>query len=273
MRSARFYREREELALRLDEVIRSCLSADQIPIVNDAAECVYGEFAIGKHPERREIRFFLGEIAAFTPRLANALHSLISFEFPKWSIVPQFDDKEFTVTATGVRFSDRMVREPITKASAEYIEWLSDAREHDTKRFGPIRKQLRYLGPLLPAALKAAKCKGPQIVAAFDFYVPYFWDGNPVVWILIEPELANIGVELTPAERQRDSAVTASGFVFPKYIHDFKAITDEPPAGQLLTFEFLAENKERLTLRTKNGNRSWPIAVPRILSSRELDAQ
>jgi hypothetical protein len=273
MRSARFYREREQLALRLDEVIRSCLSADQIPIVNDAAECVYGEFAIGKDPEQREMRFFLGDIAAFTPRLGNALHSLISFEFPKWSIVPHFDDKEFIITAEGVRFSDRMVREPITEASAEYIEWLNDAQEHDTKRFGPMRTQLRYLRPLLPTALTATTRKGPQVVAAFDFYVPYFWDGNPVVWIVIEPELANVGVELTPAELQRDSAVTASGFVFPKCTHHFKAITDEPPAGQLLTFEFLGENKERLTLRTKDGNRSWPIVIPRILSSRELDAQ
>ncbi|QJW95438.1 hypothetical protein [Frigoriglobus tundricola] len=273
MPSARFYHEREQLALGLDEVIRGCLSADRVPVVNGAAEDVFGEYAIGTFPERHEMRFFLGDLSAFTPRLVNALRGLAADQFPKWSVVPQFDTHVFTITAKAVVFRDRVVRGAVDDRTPAYVEWLAAAREYDAKRYGPIREQLQYLRPRLSDALRAAGGAGLAVAGAFDFYVPHFWGGNPVVWLVVGPALAETGVEVEAGSVLRTSALTASGFVFPEYTRRFGAYTDEPPAGRLVTIEFGRSDQGRLTLKGSDGRLVGPIVVSRIMTQKELGSE
>lgn len=270
MFSARFYRKRGQLSLRLDEIIRQCLSADGIPPVSDAAADVFGDFAIGKFPEQREMRFFLGDLAAFTPRLVNALRGLVAEEFPKWSIVPQFDSHVFTITANAVVFRDRVARGSIDDGTPAFAEWHATASEYDTNRYGPMRDQVHWLRPLLPAAVVVAGSSGFAVVEAFDFYVPHFWDGNPVVWVVVGSTLAEAGVEVEGGTTLRKSFVTATGFVFPEHTSSFEVYTAERPAALLLTVEFAREDQTRLRLRTLEGQPIGPVVIPRILGARDV---
>src|SRR5438067_2396807 len=99
---ARFEREREKIFLRLDEEIRAALSEDRIPDVTESFQQVFGDQSIGEFPDTREMRFFIEDVAAFTPGLISRLRYLVSKEFPRWIVVPQFEDCAFEVSNTGV---------------------------------------------------------------------------------------------------------------------------------------------------------------------------
>lgn len=264
-----FQKQREALALRLDEVIRACLSADRVPAVSAAAIEVFGKFSIGTHPQRREMRFFLGDLAAFTPRLVNRLSTLVAREFPKWAVVPQFDSCVFTVTANGVAFGDSVARGTVTEGTTGFKEWLAAAREYDSKQYGPLRRQLEHLCPRLPEAVRCAADRGWAAVAAFDFYSPQRWDGGPVVWVVLSPEVAEATV--SPATRLRSSAVSASGFVFPEYSREWPWYSEEPPAATLATYEFEAANRNALTLLGTGKQPLGSLSIPQILPAADLE--
>jgi hypothetical protein len=265
MSSRRFEKQREELALRLDEIIRECLSIDQIPLVNDAVEDVYGEFALGKYPQEREMRFYLGDVAAFTPRLINAIRETLADHFHEWSVVPQFEDRTFTISQNAVEFPAGKWTAEVTRDTPLFGEWVADAKLFDEKRFGPLRTQLRYLKPLLPKCIEMCRSQTIAAVAAFDYYIPYFWTGNPVIWVVLEPHHERPTV--TSAERLRISAVTADGFVFPQYVtKDFVRYTEEQPVALLATFEITAPDAERYSVFDHDGTNFGEFLLPPILS-------
>ena len=75
--------EREELSDLLEIVVRQYLQDTAIPAVNDTYEEVFGHSAIGRYPSTPEMRFFMEDLAAFTPELANRLRTQVLSQFKK----------------------------------------------------------------------------------------------------------------------------------------------------------------------------------------------
>lgn len=180
MFSGRFHRERANLALRLNEEIRASLSDDKTPTVNDALVEVFGEFSIGTFPETREMRFFLGDVRAFSPGLIARLRRLVTNEFPRWTLVPQFEECGFVVTATGVVFGDTWIRESVTPETPAFQEWRARAEQVDAKKYGPLRRQLAWVRPRVRAAHGALESERAILLGAFQ----RLQSDSPVLWVL-----------------------------------------------------------------------------------------
>lgn len=180
MVSGRFHRERANLALRLDEEIRASLSDDKIPVVNDALVGVFGEFSIGTFPATCEMRFFLGDVRAFSPGLFARLRRLIANEFPRWTVVPQFEEHVFVVTATGVVFGDNWIRESVTPETPAFQEWRASAEQVDAKKYGPLRRQLAWLRPRVQEAFGSLEAERAILLGAFQ----RLQFDSPVLWVL-----------------------------------------------------------------------------------------
>jgi hypothetical protein len=229
-----FHRERERLALRLDEEIRASLSDDDVPPVNDALEEVYGEFAVGTHPQTREMRFFLEDPRAFSPGLIARLRRLVADEFPKWTVVPQFGERSFVVTARGVVFGDAWVRDPVTADTAVLREWWANARRTDEEKYGPYRRQLGWLRPRVPGALARLASEPVVLLGAFE---RLRLEGH-AVWVLVARprdgvDFVHSGEQLARLDRY---AVTADGTVHPQHSRRFSALEGEPPAAWLVSY-------------------------------------
>jgi hypothetical protein len=180
MFSGRFHRERANLALRLDEEIRASLSDDKIPAVNDALVEVFGEFSIGTFPETREMRFFLGDVRAFSPGLIARLRRLVANEFPRWTVVPQLEECGFLVTATGVVFGDNWVRASVTSETPAFQEWRARAEQVDANKYGPLRHQLAWLRPRVREALGPLESERATLLGAFQG----LQTESSVLWVL-----------------------------------------------------------------------------------------
>jgi hypothetical protein len=233
MPSRKFYQEREQIALRLDEEIRASLSKDQIPSINEALEEVYGAFALGKHPETREMRFFLEDVQAFSPGLINSVRRLVVNEFQKWTVVPQFVEREFTVSSGGVDFGDTVVREPINSVTPSFRNWMTATLQYDNQRNGPLRRQLRWIRRRVPEALCRLAEERFVPLGVFDRHRPPY-TGRPI-WVLLRP--IDWAVYLTPPEAPAASyPVDADGVLHPQNSERFNILTGETPAAWLKVF-------------------------------------
>lgn len=208
-----FARQREKLALRLDEVLRRYLSDTAAPDVTDALREVYDEDSIGRFPQQREMRFFLGDVNCFTPELANRLHRLVSKEFPKWSVVPQFDECVFTVRPDGVEFDGHLVKGEVQDDTTAFARWKVAALKHDDRKYGPLRRQLRWVTPKVTEGLKRLESERAVLLGVFDRSDA--GEGYPA-WLLVASEDQNVsfGSVGSPFDRY---GVTADGSLLPRY--------------------------------------------------------
>lgn len=261
-----FFRERENLALRLDEVIRGYLSDTQVPPVTDTAEKVYGEFALGKFPETREMRFFLGELTCFTPEFANRLMRVVGREFKKWAVVPQYGERAFVVTVEGVDFDGERVSGSVSSDALAYVTWLDRSKEYDERTFGPLRRQLSFLRPLI-CDVAAAKPDTAVRLAAFDTFIPPFSKGGTVLWVLA-PGPSNVG-KAAEAKADWKTAVTADGLIRPRYCQEYFPSTDIPAPFHLCAFEIRVEETV-LELTSKDGTGVAYIPVGNVVSDQSL---
>lgn len=208
-----FARQREKLALRLDEVLRKYLSDTATPDVTDALREVYDEDSIGKFPQQREMRFFLGDVNCFTPELANRLHRLVSREFPKWTVVPQFDECVFTVRPDGVEFNGHLVKGEVRDGTTAFARWKVAALKHDERKYGSLRRQLRWVTPRVPGCLKRLESERAVLLGVFDRS-----DSGEgyLAWLLVAS--GDREVSFGSVEVPTDSyGVTTDGSLLPRY--------------------------------------------------------
>jgi hypothetical protein len=271
-----FYDEREQIAELLETVVRQYLADAGIAAVNDTYEEVFSKQAIGRFPSTREMRFYLNDLAAFTPELADRLRKQVLSKFKKWTLVPQFVYEAFTVSSKGVYFGDKLITGQFTVATKEYREWLQAARQEDEERKGPLRRQFHYLTPLIPAALAVARAQEVAVLAAFDRFVPPIWNGKPVVWVLTEG-----GREkplMKPGGERRAHTVTEDGVVEPLYCFKHWPTTDIPSPFFLLAHEFYWRSRNRLKLILQREESAanvviGPVRVTALIRDSDLKAQ
>jgi hypothetical protein len=67
-------------------VIREYIRDMGIPSVNDVFEEVFGRYAIGRYPSIPEMRFFIHDLAAFTPELIHRLRARLRRGDSGWGI-------------------------------------------------------------------------------------------------------------------------------------------------------------------------------------------
>lgn len=251
----RFHNEREDLARRLDEVIRKYLADAGIPKVNDRGGYVFGDQSIGQHPSSREMRFFLDDLAAFTPELIARIQTEALSEYPRWTVVPQFHTREFTVSARSVRFGDRPVKGTVTASTPAYQEWLRESRAFDEESFGPARRIFQFVTSRVPGLLPRVERERFVFVAAVRKQ-----DKAALVWLLMTPAVGNA------VFRERNSpvckhAVTADGVVYPEFCRDFSPYTDREPAAWLKLFDRANRTETEPKLVTPQGE---PLGTVRI---------
>jgi hypothetical protein len=238
--------ERDDLAGLLESVVRQYLQDAAIPAVNDTFEEVFGRYAIGRFPCKPQMRFFLEDLAAFTPELANRLRAQVLSRFEEWTVVPQYGEQEFTVAASGVWFGAKKITAPITEATGDYQRWLRSARRYDEECKGPLRRQFRYLTPLIPAAVPVVRKKQLAVLAAFDTFVPPAWEGHPVVWVLTRGGRKK--PEMRPGYGGQTYTVTSKGAVEPEFSQKYWPATRVPSPFFLHAHEFSWKDRHRLEL-------------------------
>ncbi len=270
--------EREELADLLETVVRQYLQDAAIPAVNDTFEEVFGKSAIGRYPATPQMRFFIEDLAAFTPELANRLRTQVLSQFQAWTVVPQYVEREFTVSASGVWFGAKRIAAPITDATEDYQRWLRVSRRYDEKRKGPLRRQFRYLTPLIPAAIPVVRMEQVAVLAAFDTFVPPTWDGHPVVWVLTKGGREKPVV--SPGNGGgRTHTVTGKGRVEPEFSQKYWPTTRLSSPFFLHAQEFSWKNRHRLevVLRGRADEVSdttiGPVRVDELTLDADLKAQ
>lgn len=252
-----FDEERGAVAKLLREVVENYLKEARIPPVNDVYEHTFGRFAIGEFPSTREMLFYLHDVAAFTPELINRIRYRVLSKFKKWTIVPQYHIQQCSVSVRGVSFGARMVSAEVNEKTASYRRWMSSILEEQEVWFGPIRRQFQIVKPMLSAALPLVRKHKVAVLAAFDRYVPPFWSGNPVVWVLTkggskEPEIA-------PGERRRTHTVTAAGEIEPTYCEKYWPYTRVPSPFFLCAHEFPWRNRRNLQLCLPASTRVFQV--------------
>lgn len=269
MFSGPFARQREKLALRLDEVLRQYLSDTATPEVNDTLEEVYGEFAIGKYPETREMRFFLQDVNCFTPELANRLRRLVSREFPKWTVVPQFNECVFTVRPDGVIFNGELARGDVSEDTPPFARWKAAAWEFDERRYGPLRRQLRWVVPRVPGCLKRLESERVVPVGAFDLWPPF--DGC-AVWLMLGTQDKDAG-PLPQTAPVLSHAVNPDGTLEARYSERYSPlVTDRRPAAWLHVFLRKPTHTPELTVVSSDGLELAQLVTPPVVSDTELKA-
>lgn len=239
MLRARFEREREAIYVRLGEAIRASLAEDQIAPIDDAlAEC-FGHQSIGKFADTREMRFFLSAVEAFTPCLIRRLQRLLKEEFPKWSVVPQYEECEFTVFPSHVRFGDILVQEDVTTETTTLREWQVRAIEIREQKYGPLRRQLGWLRSRMKDSLNQLSTSQVVILGVFGHSR---WGGH-AVWMLERPE-AVLGlpgsVDVLPesifTSAPESYPVDAHGTIHPMFTREYRSPGGKGPAAWLLLF-------------------------------------
>jgi hypothetical protein len=249
-----FVEERTGIAKLLRKVVEGYLREARIPPVNDIYEYTFGKFAIGEFPSTREMLFYLGDVSAFTPELIHRLRYRVLSKFKKWAVVPQYHIEKCFISARGVAFGGgRMISAEVNEKTAGYRRWMNSILAEQEVWFGPLRRQFEIVKPLVSAALPLVRKNKVAVLAAFDRYVPPFWTGNPVVWVLTkggrqEPEIA-------PGERRRTHAVTADGEIEPTYCEKYWPYTRVPSPFFLCVHEFPWRNRRKLGLRLPASTR------------------
>jgi hypothetical protein len=241
-----FYVEREQIASQLEAVLQHYLADKGIPPVNETCEEVFGKESIGRFPSAREMRFYIDDIAAFTPELADLLRDQVLSVFKKWKLVAQYSDEVFTVSYRGVSFGDHEIVPSLTTVTDEYRRWLHAARRDDEERRGPLRRQFRHLLPLIPAAIPLARKHNVAVLAAFDRYIQPGWGGDPVVWVLTPG-----GKEepfLRPGAGHIGRTVTSEGAIEPPRCRRYWPMTEIVPPYFLHAHEFPWASREQLEL-------------------------
>src|SRR5262249_15435664 len=248
---ADFRAERERIGELLEKVLRQYLADAGVPPVNDTYEYVLSDQGIGKYPSAREMRFFLEDLAAFTPELANRLRDRVLSRFKSWTLVPQYAEMTFTVHADGVRFGRRKVQGPISEATEDYQAWLRAARRYDEERKGEVRRQVRRVVPLIQAAIPSVGRHRYAVLAAFQIPEAPERKEDTVVWVLTEG-----GAEephLSPGATFKQHAVTAGGAVEPAFCGKYWPTTDLPTPFFLLAHAFRWRDRRRLMLTLHPG--------------------
>jgi hypothetical protein len=244
-----FYDERERIGELLETVLRQYLADAAVPPVSDTFEYVMGQHAIGKYPSTREMRFFLEDLAAFTPELANRLRRRVLARFKSWSVVPQYAEMTFTVYADGVRFRRRKISEPITETTKDYQSWLQAAREYDEGRKGEDHRQYRHVVPLITDAVATVRRQRHAVLACVQLPDAPERKEDSVVWLLTEG--GEEPPRLAPGMTFKKHTVTAAGAVEPGFCQRYWPATDVPSPYFLLAHLFAWRNRSRLKILFK----------------------
>jgi hypothetical protein len=194
-----------------------------------------------------EMRFFLEDLAAFTPELINRLRKQVLSRFRKWTVVPQYEDQTFTVSPNGVQFNKHIITTAIRQSTEAYQQWLQGARKCDERIRGPLRRQFRYVVPLLPAAIRQVRKSKVVVLAAFDRFVPNIWKGRPVVWVLTQGGKKE--PVMTPGQGQLTHVVFRDGVVEPSYCEKYWPRTEVQAPFFLHVHEFSWRNRHRLEVK------------------------
>jgi len=204
-------REAVDVAPVLKAVVRSFLERTNAPRYNEVLEEVFGAFAVGEHPQTREMRFFLEHLESFTPAFFTLLQTDVVNRFPRWSVVPQYNEAVVEIHADGFVFDGRTrVRGPVTDAHPAYVAWDRRAHELRERRSGPRWRQLQYLGDTLPGRLAELGTARAVHLATFDV------EGAAhrfAVWVLVRDE-DDYGLGSDVAAT-RFSRVTPEGVILP----------------------------------------------------------
>ncbi|MCI0460288.1 MAG: hypothetical protein L0Z62_25325 [Gemmataceae bacterium] len=240
--------EREEIAELLEAVIREYLDDAGIPPVNDRYEWTLSDQAIGRYPSRPQMRFFLEDLAAFTPELINRIRKRVLSQFKQWTVVPQFHDQELTIAPSGVWFgkdgpAGRKVRGQIKADTPEYQKWLRKVRRLDSQWYGTLRRQLRHVEPLIPAAIPVVREKQAAVLAVF---APADAEGKSVAWVLTRG--GNDPLRFQRGQTFRCHTVAADGTIEPLFCGKYWPTTDVPSPFFLLVHALPGKGRAGLTL-------------------------
>jgi hypothetical protein len=247
--------EREELANLLETMIREYLQDVGVRAVNDTFNEVFGRYSIGRYPSTPEMRFYLGDLAAFTPELVKRLRQRVLSQYENWTLVaqceiPQPEDMEFTVSVKKLRLGSQLVTGRVSDTTKAYQRWLQKARRCDEACNGPLRRQFRHVVALLPAAIREVRRKKAVLLAAFDTFVPPIWKGDPVVWVLTRG--ARGQPLITPGQGQRTHVVTLEGTVEPQYCDKYSPLTGVKAPFFRHVHEFSWRNRNRLKVQLQD---------------------
>lgn len=254
-----FARQREKLALRLDEVLRQYLSDTAAPEVSDTLNEVYGKESIGRFPERHEMRFFLDDVNCFTPELANRLRRLVSGEFPKWTVVPQFDGCVFTVRPDGVEFDGYLVKGDVREDTPAFARWKASALECDERRSGSLRRQLRWVVPKVPECLKLLELE--RVVPVGAFYHSAAGEGH-AVWLLVSRADRNVSFGSVEFPKQLYD-VNPDGSLRPRY-------SQPNPPVCLLVFHCQPPHPTQVVVTSDDEGVIATVPFPPVVNESEL---
>jgi hypothetical protein len=265
--------ERQKIADLLEAVLKQHLADAGIPAVNDTYEEVFGKESIGRFPSVREMRFYIDDIAAFTPEVADRLQKQVLPAFKKWTLVGQYFKEVFTLSSRGVSFGDHGLVGSLANAADDYQEWLRAVRVDDEERRGPLRRQFRHLVPHIPTAISVVRAQRVAVLAAFDRFIQPGWDGNPVVWVLTpggkeEPYMR-------PGDEQRTHPVTSEGVVELRHNSKYSPFTDLVPSYYLHAHEFPWTNRKELELVLPGWKGApdeviGPVVVQRLIRDSDM---
>jgi hypothetical protein len=232
--------EAKSVAPVLKTTIRTYLSQSAAPAYNEILEEVFGKFAVGEHPQTRQMCFLLGHLESFTPEFFARLRMEVVGQFPRWSVLAQFETAKVGVNSDGLSFDDGPeIRGPVNGAHSEYAAWTSRARQLRERLWGPRWRQLQEVAKRLPRVLSSLDSKAAIVAGVFDQWEPNF-PGFPV-WIF---QRSSQEFDMGDATCFRRSGVTPNGTILPArgplardpsengpWLCTF--VLDEPPVGNL----------------------------------------
>jgi hypothetical protein len=259
-----FPREREKVALLLDEAIRRHLSELALPEVNDTLESVYGDYAIGNYTQTHEMRFFINDRRAFTAKFIQRLQLEVLRRHKHWSLVPQFNEREITVFHDAVLLGKRRIKGSVSEQTPEFREWIEETERFDEYNYGSLRRQIAFIRSLMPDALARLTRQRFVILGVFDQYQPNF-PGYPI-WILQRDRIRELSLN---AEAIHESAVGFDGELYPTYYRMFQVNSEPQPVGWLAAY--LADAVHGRTFVMKSNEQIVEaVVLPAQITDEEL---
>ena len=261
--------ERPQIAETLDALLQTYLEEADFPRLNDGLEEVYGPYSLALHADDREMSFTLGHPAPLTAALISRIQHLLRTRFPLWRVVPRYENLALGIYPDGLRVGSQLLSGQPTDDNDALQAWHDQAFAAYEARYGPLRRQLARLSPLLPASIETAITDGFAPLTAFDRHRLSDQPGRqtPILWILEPAETAqaftlNIIANGAAMERLEDFPVDADGTILPSSENDL----DHP--FQLRGY-LPRSPADRFDLALKRGH--WPVLARATIEGVDSD--
>jgi hypothetical protein len=159
-----------------------------------------------------------------------------------------------------VEFDGELVTDAVQEKTPAFAQWKAAALEFDERRYGPLRRQLRWLRPRVPGALRRLASERAVLLGAFDRFGT--GAGQPV-WLLVPPRDKNASLGSVDAPEE-SYGVNPDGSLQPRY-------TRWPePAARLLVFLYPLPLPKQVDVLSEYGEKIVTVPFPSVVNDAEL---